>query len=196
MTKLAIFASGNGSNFEVLARAINQLDFPATLEFLFCDKREAYALKRAENLGVTSFAFELKEFPDKASYEAAIIKLLERHEIDLILLAGYMKIVGGTLLSRYDGKIINIHPALLPDFKGAHAINDAFAAGVNQTGVTVHYVDSGVDTGQIIAQEVVAIKTNDTLETLEAKIHQVEHQLYPKVVRNLIGGEKSETCVN
>lgn len=186
MTKIAIFASGNGSNFEVLAKAIQKADFPAKLEFLFCDKRQAYALTRAEKLQVPSFAFELKEFDDKATYEAEIVNLLENNQIDYILLAGYMKIIGETLLSKYEGRIINIHPALLPNFRGAHGILDAFNAGVKETGVTVHYVDSGVDTGAIIAQEAVEIKSDDTLESLEAKIHAVEHQLYPKVVRELI----------
>ncbi|MCH4169264.1 MAG: phosphoribosylglycinamide formyltransferase [Streptococcaceae bacterium] len=186
MTKLAIFASGNGTNFEVLAKAINSVDFPATLEFVFSDKRQAFVLERAAKLSVPSYTFELKEFPSKVDYELAIIELLDTHQVDFILLAGYMKIVGQTLLEKYEGRIINIHPALLPNFKGAHGIEDAFKAGVSETGVTIHYVDSNVDTGEIIVQERVLVDDSDTLESLEAKIHQVEHRLYPEVVRQLI----------
>ncbi|MBS7578178.1 MULTISPECIES: phosphoribosylglycinamide formyltransferase [unclassified Enterococcus] len=194
MTKLAIFASGNGSNFEVLAKAINSADFPAKLEFVFSDKRQAFVLERAEKLSVPSYTFELKEFSSKVDYELAIIELLDKHQVDFILLAGYMKIVGQTLLEKYEGRIINIHPALLPNFKGAHGIEDAFKAGVSETGVTIHYVDSNVDTGEIIVQERVLVDASDTLATLEAKIHQVEHRLYPAVVRQLIEKKGEQTC--
>ena len=109
------FASGNGSNFQVIAE-----QFP--VEFVFSDHRDAYVLERAKNLGVVSHAFELKEFDNKAAYEEAIVKLLNEHQIDLVCLAGYMKIVGPTLLAAYEGRIINIHPAYLPEFPGAHGI--------------------------------------------------------------------------
>lgn len=176
--KIAVFASGNGSNFQVLAE-----QFP--VEFVFSDHRDAYVLERAERLGVLSYAFELKEFDSKADYEAAIVELLEEHEIDLVVLAGYMKIVGSTLLSAYEGRIINIHPAYLPEFPGAHGIEDAWNAGVEQSGVTVHWVDAGVDTGKIIRQERVPRLPEDTIETFEARIHEMEYQLYPAVVREL-----------
>lgn len=109
MKKIAVFASGNGSNFQVIAE-----QFP--VEFVFSDHRDAYVLERAEKLGVLSYAFELKEFENKADYEAALVELLEEHQIDLVCLAGYMKIVGPTLLVAYEGRIINIHPAYLPEF--------------------------------------------------------------------------------
>ena len=122
--KIAVFASGNGSNFQVIAE-----QFP--VEFVFSDHRDAYVLERAEKLGVLSYAFELKEFENKADYEGAIVELLDEHQIDLICLAGYMKIVGPTLLAAYEGRIINIHPAYLPEFPGAHGIEDAWQAGVS-----------------------------------------------------------------
>ena len=129
MTKrIAVFASGNGSNFQVIAE-----QFP--VEFVFSDHRDAYVLERAENLGVLSYAFELKEFENKADYEGAIVELLDEHQIDLVCLAGYMKIVGPTLLAAYEGRIINIHPAYLPEFPGAHGIEDAWNAGVAESGV-------------------------------------------------------------
>ncbi|AXQ77633.1 phosphoribosylglycinamide formyltransferase [Streptococcus chenjunshii] len=177
--KIAVFASGNGSNFQVIAEA-----FPVA--FVFSDHRDAYVLKRAQVLDVKAYAFELKEFANKAAYEQAIVELLEQHQIDLVCLAGYMKIVGPTLLAAYEGRMINIHPAYLPDFPGAHGIEDAWEAGVDQSGVTVHWVDSGVDTGQIIAQVRVPRLADDTIESFEARIHEAEYQLYPKVIKDLL----------
>ncbi|RFE01307.1 phosphoribosylglycinamide formyltransferase [Streptococcus parauberis] len=179
MTKrLAVFASGNGSNFQVIAE-----QFPVA--FLFTDKRQAYAVERANNLGVAHYSFELKEFASKEAYEEAIVALLDEHEIDLICLAGYMKIVGPTLLDAYEGRIINIHPAYLPEFPGAHGIADAWDADVDQSGVTIHWVDSGVDSGQVIKQVRVPRLPEDTIETFEARIHEMEYQLYPQVLDSL-----------
>ncbi|MET3556931.1 phosphoribosylglycinamide formyltransferase-1 [Streptococcus rupicaprae] len=179
MKKIAVFASGSGSNFQVIAE-----EFPVA--FVFSDQPEAYVLKRAEKLGVPSYSFALKDFPDKAAYEEALVDLLDQHQIDLVCLAGYMKIVGPTLLAAYEGKIINIHPAYLPEFPGAHGIEDAWQAGVAESGVTIHWVDSGIDTGQIIKQVRVPRLPDDTIDTFEARIHQAEYQLYPQVVRELV----------
>ncbi|CRH89648.1 putative methionyl-tRNA formyltransferase [Chlamydia trachomatis] len=176
--KIAVFASGNGSNFQVIAE-----QFP--VEFVFSDHRNAYVLERAEQLGVPSYTFELKEFDSKADYEEAIVELLAEHEIDLVVLAGYMKIVGSTLLSAYEDRIINIHPAYLPEFPGAHGIEDAWNAGVAESGVTVHWVDSGVDTGKIIKQVRVPRLADDTIESFEARIHEAEYQLYSEVLESL-----------
>jgi phosphoribosylglycinamide formyltransferase-1 len=182
--KLAVFASGSGTNFENLVKQA----IPIT--FLFADKRDAKALARAEKLGVPAFTFELKEFANKTAYENAILELLVAHEIDLIVLAGYMKIIGSTLLSAYEGRIINIHPAYLPEFPGAHGIADAWQAGVSESGVTVHYVDAGVDTGQIIAQRRVPILADDTIESFEARIHEMEYVLYPEVLKKILKENK------
>ncbi|WP_438836105.1 phosphoribosylglycinamide formyltransferase [Streptococcus pluranimalium] len=183
MKRIAVFASGSGSNFQVIAE-----QFPVA--FVFSDHRDAFVLERAQNLGVTSYAFELKEFENKVAYEEAIVELLDQHEIDLVCLAGYMKIVGPILLSAYEGRIINIHPAYLPEFPGAHGIQDAWEAGVDESGVTIHWVDSGVDTGQIIKQVRVPRLPDDTIETFEARIHEAEYKLYPKVLRELGVKEK------
>jgi phosphoribosylglycinamide formyltransferase-1 len=182
MKKIAVFASGNGSNFQVIAE-----QFP--VEFVFSDHRDAYVLERAEKLGVTAHAFELKEFDSKVDYEKAIVALLEKYDIDLVCLAGYMKIVGTTLLKAYEGRIINIHPAYLPEFPGAHGIDDAWKAGVDQSGVTIHWVDSGVDTGTVIKQVRVPRLAGDTIESFEARIHENEYKLYPEVLESL-GVEK------
>ena len=183
MKKIAVFASGNGSNFQVIAE-----EFP--VEFVFSDHRDAYVLERAKQLGVLSYAFELKEFESKTDYEAALVELLEEHQIDLVCLAGYMKIVGPTLLATYEGRIINIHPAYLPEFPGAHGIEDAWNAGVTESGVTIHWVDSGVDTGKIIQQMRVPRLAEDTLESFEERIHAVEYQLYPQVLESLGVGRR------
>lgn len=178
MKKIAVFASGNGSNFQVIAE-----QFP--VEFVFSDHRDAYVLERAGKLGVKSYAFELREFDSKAAYEQAIVDLLEEHQIDLVCLAGYMKIVGPTLLGVYEGRIINIHPAYLPEFPGVHGIEDAWNASVDQSGVTIHWVDSGVDTGKIIQQVRVPRLADDTIERFEERIHAAEYQLYPQVLESL-----------
>ncbi|MBP2620960.1 phosphoribosylglycinamide formyltransferase [Streptococcus panodentis] len=182
MKKIAVFASGNGSNFQVIAE-----QFP--VEFVFSDHRDAYVLKRAEQLSVPSYAFELREFDSKTAYEEAVAALLAEHQIDLVCLAGYMKIVGPTLLAAYEGRIINIHPAYLPEFPGAHGIEDAWQAGAAESGVTVHWVDSGVDTGKVIKQVRVPRLAADTLERFEERIHAAEYQLYPAVLESL-GVEK------
>lgn len=177
--KIAVFASGNGSNFQVIAEQFE-------VSFVFSDKRSAYVLERAANLGVAHHTFELKEFASKQTYEEALVRLLDDHQIDLVVLAGYMKIVGPTLLAAYEGRIINIHPAYLPEFPGAHGIEDAWNAGVSESGVTVHWVDSGVDTGQIIKQVRVPRLPDDTLDSFEERIHEAEYRLYPEVIKDLL----------
>ncbi|MGN8983350.1 phosphoribosylglycinamide formyltransferase [Enterococcus villorum] len=184
--KIAVFASGNGSNFQALVEYFRKQNRTDTFEWLFCDQPNAFVLHRAQKLSVPYSAFSPKEFPSKKKYEEKILNILAEKEIDLIVLAGYMRIIGPVLLDAYETRIINIHPSLLPKFPGLHGIRDAFEAKVNQTGVTIHYVDKGVDTGPIIYQEAVSITKEDTLESLEAKIHQTEHQAYPKVIEKVI----------
>ena len=184
--RVAILASGNGSNFEALAHQFQAGLLPGELIFVFSDHHNAYVLERARRLNVCAFSFEVKEFANKAAYEKALLQLLQEQEIDLIVLAGYMRIIGQTLLSHYSNRILNIHPSLLPSFPALLGIKDAYEYGVKVTGVTVHLVDDGVDTGPIIAQEPVMILPEDSLESLEEKIHQTEHRLYPKVLRDVL----------
>ena len=192
--RVAILASGNGSNFEALAHRFQAGLLPGELIFVFSDHHNAYVLERAQRLNVRAFSFEVKEFENKAAYEKALLQLLQEQQIDLIVLAGYMRIIGKTLLSHYSNRILNIHPSLLPSFPGLHGIKDAYEYGVKVTGVTVHLVDDGVDTGPIIAQEPVMILPEDSLESLEEKIHQTEHRLYPKVLRDvLLQSEKNKS---
>ncbi|MGM0217416.1 phosphoribosylglycinamide formyltransferase [Enterococcus sp. AZ126] len=190
--KLAIFASGNGSNFQAIAEAVAIGAIEAQLTLLFCDKKDAYVIKRARSMSIPVISFSPNDFESKAMYEAEILHLLEEEQIDLIVLAGYMRIIGPTLLEVFSKRMINIHPSLLPDFPGLHGIKDAFYANVPETGVTIHYVDDGVDTGPIIAQEKVVIDMLDTLDSLEKKIHNVEHKLFPTVLAKLIKNQQGE----
>jgi phosphoribosylglycinamide formyltransferase-1 len=184
--RLAVFASGSGSNFEALVESVRKQTVDAEVALLVCDKPDAFALTRAKRLAVPSVSFYPKQFPSKGSFEKEVIDHLEEASVDLIVLAGYMRIIGSTLLEAFDNRIINIHPSLLPLHPGKQGIQDAFDAGASETGVTVHLVDEGIDTGTILAQEKVAIDPDDTIESLEEKIHAVEHVLYPEVIQTYI----------
>ncbi|MDR2908057.1 MAG: phosphoribosylglycinamide formyltransferase [Bacteroidales bacterium] len=183
-THIALFASGNGSNFEAIAQACADGRLNAQIALLVCDKPDAYVIKRAEKFNISVFAFRPKEYASKADYETEIVRLLKEKQVDLICLAGYMRLISDVLLNAFEGRIVNIHPSLLPAFKGAHAIQDAFDYGVKITGVTTHFVDKTLDGGTIIAQ--IPISTEGcTLEELERKIHAVEHELYIETIKQL-----------
>lgn len=186
MLKVAIFASGTGSNFENIADDQTLKDRGLKIEILVCDRPKAAVIEKAKRRGIPTFIVQPKDFENRNYYEQAIIKELANYQIDFILLAGYMRVITTTLLDEYPMKIINIHPALLPLFPGIHGIEDAYNAGVTETGVTIHYIDEGVDTGPIIAQQKVPVLAHETLKQLEVKIHNVEHQLYPSVILNLL----------
>lgn len=188
--KIAVFASGNGSNFESIVEAtrdgrLSQVE----VALLICDKTNAYVLERANRLGIPTYAFQPKEYPDKAAFETEIVRQLEDNDISFIVLAGYMRLVGEVLLRAYGGRIINLHPSLLPAFTGKDAIGQAIAYGVKVTGVTVHFVDEGLDTGPIIAQLPVQVEEKDTEETLAKRIHEVEHQLLVEVIQKIAEGK-------
>lgn len=189
MTKerAAVFASGTGSNFDAIMK---EPDLNCDIVLLVCDKPAALVIKKAAAFGVPTFVFNPKEYTTKADYEQEIVRKLNELNVTWVFLAGYMRIVGSTFLQPFEGRIINIHPSLLPAFPGKDAIGDAFRAGVNETGVTIHYVDEGIDTGPIIAQEKVSILPEDTVETLKERIHKVEHQLYPRVINELVESKK------
>jgi len=188
MRKIVVFASGSGSNFQTLVEKLHGKACEVAL--LVCDKPGALCLKRAADLNIPTFAFNPKEFASKAEFEQEIIKQIKPIAPALIVLAGYMRIFGPTFLERYEGKIINIHPALLPAFPGKDGIGDALAYGVKIMGVTVHYVDAGIDTGQIIEQACFKRTGSETVEEIREKIHQLEHELYPEVVRELLEAKR------
>ncbi|MGE5702375.1 MAG: phosphoribosylglycinamide formyltransferase [Clostridia bacterium] len=187
--KLAVFASGSGSNFEAIVQAIHDGRLTgAEVALLICDKPNAYVLERAARLGVPTYPFDPKAFADKAAFETVIVEKLREINIDLVVLAGYMRLVGDVLLSSYEGKIINLHPSLLPAFTGKDAIGQALEYGVKVTGVTVHFVDAGLDTGPIIAQVPVAVEQDDTHDTLASRIHAEEHKLLIDVIQKIVAG--------
>lgn len=184
--RLAVFASGTGTNFQALNDAILQRGLNAEIVRLIVDKSTAGALNLAKLFGIPATAIKYSNYETKTEAEQVIINQLKTDQVDGILLAGYMRILTPKLIDAYSGKIINLHPAMLPNFPGRHSILDAFEAGVSETGVTVHFVDNGIDTGEIIAQEAVPILINDTIDILETRIHNVEHVLYPNTLAKLI----------
>ncbi len=185
MKRIAIFASGNGTNFEALAQACLDGRIAAQVALLVCDKLSARVISRAESLGVATLALDPRSFESKGEYERVIVERLRQEDVSLICLAGYMRIVGEVLLSAYRGKIINVHPSLLPAFKGARAIEQALEYGVKFFGVTIHYVEEELDGGAIIDQ--VAFRYDGTsVEELEQMVHKAEHPLYIECVNKVL----------
>jgi phosphoribosylglycinamide formyltransferase-1 len=184
--RVAVFASGSGSNFEAIAKSDELKNLGLEIEILVCDQPKAHVLKRAKKYHIPVFVNQLADYPDRSTYEQAIIDKLKPLKIEYILLAGYMKVVTPTLLAAYPNHIINIHPSLLPKFSGLEAIERAYQAGDEVTGVTIHYIDEGVDTGPVIKQCKVVRLRNDTEASLEARIHQTEHQMYRQVILDLL----------
>jgi len=185
MRKIAVFASGTGSNFHAIAKACEEGVINGQISLLVCDQPEAKVVAKAKNMKIEVFTFLAKEYEDRASYEEDILTQLRGRGIELLVLAGYMRLVGSTLLEAYPNKIINIHPSLLPAYPGLNSIKRAFGEGESETGVTVHYVDRGMDTGPMIVQRTVKIQEGDTLEILEERMHQIEHELYVEVLKEL-----------
>lgn len=166
MTKIAVFASGSGSNFQAIIDSIKSGDLQAEVQLLVCDKHQAKVIERANKEGIPTFIFSAKSYSSKIAYEEAILAELKKYEVQWIILAGYMRLIGETLLHAYQNRIVNVHPSLLPAFPGLNAIGQAFQAKVKVTGITIHFVDEGMDTGPIIAQEAVKIEEHDTYESL------------------------------
>lgn len=183
--RLAVFASGSGSNYEAIAKACSEGVIDAEVVFLVCDKPGAYVLERAKRYGTECFAFNPKEYGSREAYETVLTTMLDERDVDFVCLAGYMRIVGKVLLERYEQRIVNIHPSLLPSFKGAHAIQDAVDYGVKLFGVTTHFVDETLDGGRIIDQAGVVYEGSD-IEELTNIIHGIEHKLYVKTINKLI----------
>lgn len=186
ITRLAVMASGNGTNFAALLAYIKQAKLPVEIVRLVVDHDDVKVIDLAKEAQVPVFTIIYKDYPNRETAEKQILQQLADDEIDGILLAGYMRILTPQFVKVYPQKIINIHPALLPSFPGRHGIDDAYNYGVKVTGVTIHFVNDGVDSGKIIAQEPVRIEDDDSLDSLEAKIHTVEHKLYPKTLQKLI----------
>ncbi len=188
--KIAVLASGSGTNLQNLIVQLHR-DKKCHIEIavVISDRKNAYALQRAKRAGIPQEIIRSQDFKNRTEFDAAIAQKIQDYDIDLIVLAGYMKLFQPPFVRQFQNKIINIHPSLLPAFPGAHAIADTLAYGVKVSGVTVHFVDEGVDTGPIIAQAAVPVYEDDDEETLHHRIQIEEHKLYPQVIKNYAQGK-------
>ncbi len=186
---IAVFASGRGTNFSSIARAAKKGLIKAQIALLVCDNPKAGVILRAKRAGIRTVLIKREDFADKYKFEGKISEVIKENNIELIVLAGFMRMLSPDFVVKYRNKIINVHPALLPAFKGTQAIKDAFDYGVKVTGVTVHFVDELMDSGPVILQQAVKIEETDTLHTLEQKIHKIEHKLYPQAIQLYVEGK-------
>jgi len=188
LKNIAVLASGNGSNFQAIVEAVKRGKIKANLKLLVSDNPEAYCLQRAVKAKVKAFIADRRDFSAKKDFEEQIILKLKSEKIDLIVLAGFMRLLSAEFIRKYRGRILNIHPSLLPAFKGARAIKDAFDYGAKVSGVTVHFVDEETDHGPIILQEPLEIKAGWVLKELEKNIHGLEHKIYPRAISLFLKG--------
>jgi phosphoribosylglycinamide formyltransferase 1 len=181
--RIAVFASGFGSNLQALIDYNNKHGLNGDIVLVFSNNKDAFALERAKKNKIKAVFMDPVRYSSREQYDSEIIEMLEEEKVDLVVLAGYMFLLSQEFVDRFKNKILNIHPALLPSFKGTHGIKDAYRYGVKVTGVTVHFVDEDLDSGPIILQEAVDIDPDDSVEELEEKIHKVEHKIYPEAVK-------------
>ncbi|TCU09323.1 phosphoribosylglycinamide formyltransferase [Rhizobium sullae] len=187
--RVVVFISGGGSNMMALVAAAKAPDFPAEIVGVISDKADAGGLEKAAAEGISTFAFVRKDYTSKEAHEAAIFEALDRLSPDILCLAGYMRLLSATFIQRYEGRMINIHPSLLPLFPGLHTHQRAIDAGMRITGCTVHFVTEGMDEGPAIGQAAVPILSGDTADALAARVLTVEHQLYPQALRLFAEGK-------
>lgn len=183
--RYVVFASGSGSNFETLVKASQRQELLGECVGLIVDKKNAYALVRAEYLGIDAHFINPHDFVSKEAYEKEVLKVCDQLDIDYVVLAGYMRLIGPTLLSAFYKRIINIHPSLLPKYKGKDALGQALAQKERIIGISVHYVDEGMDTGEIIDQFQFEINPEDDRHHVEEKLHAHEHIFYTAVLNQL-----------
>lgn len=186
--RIAVFLSGRGSNFMSILESSRKLDSNFTVSLVVTDNKDSLGYKRALEEKIPAIALTANQFPSKTIFEEKICHYLYNHKIELICLAGYMKLIGKTLLSRFEGKIMNIHPSLLPSFSGLSPQQQALQRGVKVSGCTVHFVDQGMDTGPIILQKAVPVLEDDNEETLSTRILNEEHLLYPQAITLFFAG--------
>lgn len=185
----AILASGKGTNLQAIFNALKQGKIKARLAVVISDRKDAFALKRAQRAKIKSVFVNPEDFPDREAFDGELLRVLKREKVGLVVLAGFMRILSPQFIRKYHHQVINIHPALLPAYKGAHAIADCFHDGAKMTGVTVHFADEKVDHGPIILQEALEVRRNETLAGLEARIHKIEHRIYPKAIDLFVRGK-------
>ncbi len=188
--KVGVLLSGSGTNFQAIIDAAGQ-GLPVEVVQVVSSRPDAYGIKRAQAANIPVLVMNRDKYADPAAADAEIVAALKDAGAEYVVMAGYMRMVSPIMLDAFPNRVLNLHPALLPSFKGAHAIADAFAAGVKVTGVTVHFANEDYDKGPIVAQEPVRVAEDDTLELLEAHIHEVEHELYPRVLGWIAAGRVS-----
>lgn len=184
MANLAVFASGKGSNFEALAKALRSTSHKIVC--LISDNPQAYALERAKIFQIPYYVFPFRSQLDREESEKKIIKLLSEYQVDLIALAGFMRILSPTFIDAFPSRIVNIHPSLLPKYPGTRGIEESYQSSDKELGITIHFVDDGVDTGPIIVQRSFIRSGKESLEEIEETIHSLEHETYPKVILQLL----------
>ncbi len=189
--KIAVLASGRGSNFEAIAEAVKSGKINAEIAVLIVDKRKAGAIERAERFGINWIFVDPAGFPSREDYDRKVVSILKGIGIDLVCLAGYMRIITPPFVDSFKNRIMNIHPALLPSFQGLRAHERAIEYGVKVSGATVHFVDYGTDTGPVIVQAVVPVSPEDTPESLAKKVLKYEHRIYPQAVKWFVDGRIS-----
>ncbi|WP_156851032.1 phosphoribosylglycinamide formyltransferase [Bartonella refiksaydamii] len=188
--KIVIFISGNGSNMVALAKASKQKEYPAEIIAVICDNPYAAGIEKARNNNLPTHIVDRKSYPTREAHEEAIFTILAQHNPDLLCFAGYMRLISSRFVKLYEGRILNIHPSLLPSFKGLNTHERALQAGVKITGCTVHLVTEDMDAGKILAQAAVPVCPNDTTEYLAERVLKAEHELYPKALKAFIDGNK------
>lgn len=181
--KLGVLASGSGTNLQAIIDACESGEVSAEVVLVVSNVSDAYALERAKKHGIKAVFIDKDNFESRKDYDGELISILRDNQVDLVVLAGYMLLVDSEFVRAFKGRIMNIHPALLPSFMGTHGVKDALDYGVKISGVTVHFVDEGLDTGPIILQEAVAVMENDTVESLHGRIHQAEYRIYPAAIK-------------
>lgn len=183
--RVAVLASGGGTNLQAL---LDDPEVGPSLVLALSDRADAGALERARGRSIEAMHVEPARFRDRAAFDAAVLQILREREIDLVALAGFMRILGPEVVGAFRGRMLNVHPALLPAFPGTQAVADALAWGVKVTGVTVHFVDEQVDHGPVVFQEAIEVLPDDDWHALEARVHEVEHRLFPAAVKALADG--------
>lgn len=185
---IAVLCSGQGTNLQAILNAIRRRQLRARVALVISDRPDANALVRARRAGVDAQYLNPKDYPSRADYERALIALCIRHHVRVVCLAGFMRMLSPVFVGHFRHRLLNIHPALLPAFPGAHAVRDALNWGAKVTGVTVHLVDEEMDHGPIVLQEAVPIRPTDNEASLFARLHRVEHRLYPHAIQLLLDG--------
>ena len=185
---IGILCSGRGSNLASIIEAIECGEIRAEIAVVIADKADAYALERAREKGIPAVAVVYRDYAERADFERALLTELHAHGVTLVVLAGFMRILSPVFVHAYTGRILNIHPALLPSFPGAHAHRDVLAYGVKVSGCTVHFVDEGMDSGPIILQASVPVQEGDTEETLAARVLAQEHRIFPEAIKLYVEG--------